>query len=46
MQHQTANADDLRSGPSEGLLDFLAKLQDMSKGQIAEVIAWRVGLGD
>ena len=46
LQRQTANADDLRSGPSEGLLDLLAKLNAMTKEQLHEVKACCDGVGD
>ena len=39
-------AADRRSGPSRTLLDLLQKLESMSKEQLVEVRAWRVGLGD
>ena len=45
IQRQTANAGYLRSGPSEGLLDLLAKLNTMTKKQLHEVQAWRDGVG-
>ena len=46
LQLATAKADDWRSGPSSTLLELLAELQGMSKEQLDEVTAWRVGIGD
>ena len=46
LQLARAKADDGRAGPSSALLELLTKLQGMSKEQLLEVRAWRVGLGD
>ena len=46
LQLARAKADDGRSGPSSTLLEFLKKLDCMSKEQLFEVRAWRVRLGD
>ena len=46
LQLARAKADNGRSSPSSTLLELLAKLQAMSKEQLFEVRAWRVGLGD
>ena len=46
LQLARAKADDGRSGPSGTLIDLLKKLEGMSKEQLGEVRAWRVGLGD
>ena len=46
LQLARTKADDGRSGPSKALLDLLNKLEGMSKEQLLEVMAWRVGLGD
>ena len=46
LQLAKVKADDGRSGPSSTLLELLAELQGMSKEQLDEVRAWRVGLGD
>ena len=46
LQIARAKADDGRLGPSSTLLDLLKRLEGMSKEQLGEVRAWRVGLGD
>ena len=46
LQLQRAKTDCGRSIPSKALLALLKDLEGMSKEQLGEVRAWRVGLGD